>query len=247
MFRSLAAVCLWIFLLLPAPETARAGERVFRISTSYKSLLSTPEQTGMLDMLLKEAFRRSGLRAEIVFTPTERSMYDVDAGLLDGEINRIEGMEKRFPNLVRVPEPNMTMRFVAFSNRPYPVDGWESLKNLHVGVVGGWRILEEHTVDFPKRILVPSETELFTMLHKGRIDVALYDKLTGYETISRLGFPEIRHLEPPLINRDMFLYMHKSHSEVVGTIAEALREMKLDGAYDRIVSEATARLGADAR
>lgn len=247
MFRSLAAICLWIFLLLPAPGKARAQEHVFRISTSYKSLLSTPEQTGMLDMLIKEAFQRAGLRAEIVFTQTERSMYDVDAGLLDGEINRIEGMEKRFSNLVRVPESNMTMHFVAFSNRPYPVDGWESLKELHVGVVDGWRILEEHTVDFPKRILVPSETELFTMLHKDRIDVALYDKLTGYETISRLGYTEIRHLEPPLISRDMFLYVHKNHSDVVDALAEALREMKRDGAYNRIVSEATARLGANAR
>ena len=247
MFKSLAAVCLWIFLFFPAPETARAQEHVFRISTSYKSLLSTPEHTGMLDMLIKEAFQRAGLRAEIVFTPTERSMYDVDAGLLDGEINRIEGMEKNFPNLVRVPEPNMTMHFVAFSNQPYPVDGWESLKDLHIGVVSGWRILEEHTEGFPKRVLVPSETELFTMLHKGRIDIALYDKLTGYETISRLGYTGIRHLEPPLISRNMFLYMHKSHSVMVGVIAEALREMKLDGTYDRIVSEATAHLGADAR
>lgn len=247
MFRSLAAVCLWIFLLLPATETAGAGERLFHISTSYKSLLSTPEQTGMLDLLIKEAFRRAGLRAEIVFTPTERSMYDVDAGLLDGEINRIEGMEKNFPNLVRVPEPNMTMHFVAFSKRSYSVDGWASLQDLHVGVVGGWRILEEHTVDFPKRVLVPSETELFTMLHKDRIDIALYDKLTGYETISRLGYTEIRHLEPPLISRDMFLYMHKSHSSMVRAITEALHGMKLDGTYERIVSETTAHLGADAR
>jgi len=207
-----------------APQGAvSAGEEVFRVSTSYKSLLSTPEQTGMLDRLIKEAFRRIGLRAEIVFTPTGRSLPDVDAGLLDAEINRIEGMERTFP------------------------DGWESIRNLHIGIVRGWKILEENTRGFPNVILVPTETELFTMLDKGRIDVALYDKLTGYETVARLNFPEIRHLEPPLVSRDMFLYVHTKNAGLVEEIAGALREMKRDGTYDIIVSETTAHLPPDAR
>ncbi len=231
-----------------APQGAvSAGEEVFRVSTSYKSLLSTPEQTGMLDRLIKEAFRRIGLRAEIVFTPTGRSLPDVDAGLLDAEINRIEGMERTFPNLVRVPEPNMTMHFVAFAGQEYAVDGWESIRNLHIGIVRGWKILEENTRGFPNVILVPTETELFTMLDKGRIDVALYDKLTGYETVARLNFPEIRHLEPPLVSRDMFLYVHTKNAGLVEEIAGALREMKRDGTYDIIVSETTAHLPPDAR
>ncbi len=37
----------------------------------------------------------------------------VNAGLLDGELNRIEGMEARFPNLVRVPDPNMVAEAAA--------------------------------------------------------------------------------------------------------------------------------------
>ena len=242
MFRSLAAICLWIFLLLPAPETARAQERVFRISTSYKSLLSTPEQTGMLDMLIKEAFRRSGLRAEIVFTPTERSMYDVDAGLLDGEINRIEGMEKNFPNLVMVPEPNMVMDFVAFSKRNLPIDGWESIRDLRIGIVKGWKILEENTAGFPDVTLVPTETELFNMLDKDRIDVALYDRLTGYEQIHLRGFEGMFHLEPPLASREMFLYLNREHESLAGPLAQALRSMKEDGTWSRIVAETTAHL-----
>jgi polar amino acid transport system substrate-binding protein len=94
-----------------------APESPLAISTSYKSLLSTPDQKGMLDLLVKEAFRRIGLEAEIVFNPTGRSLSDVNEGLADGELDRIEGMEKNFPNLVMVPEPNMVMDFVAFSKR----------------------------------------------------------------------------------------------------------------------------------
>ncbi len=228
-----------------APGAFGAGEGVFTISSSYKSLLSNPSQTGMLDRLLKEAFRRIGMRAEIVFNPTERSLVDVNAGLLDAEMNRIEGMERSFPNLVRVPEPNMTMDFVAFAKKPTSLDGWKSIENLHIGVVRGWKILENNTQGFPHVTLVPTETELFTMLQKDRIDVALYDKLTGYEQLSLRGFTDIRHVDPPLASKDMFLYLNKKHEDLLDPLAKALKEMKQDGTYDRIVKEATSHLNMD--
>jgi len=238
-------LCMSAMLVGTAPSVCAAEDGVFTISTSYKSLLSNPEQTGMLDRLIKEAFRRIGLRAQIVFTPTERSLVDVNAGLLDGELNRVEGMERSLPNLVRVPEPNMTMHFVAFAKHPYPIDGWKSIETLHIGIVRGWKILENNTRGFPHVTLVPTETELFTMLHKDRIDVALYAKLTGYEQLSLRGFTGIRHLEPPLASKEMFLYLNKKHEALAEPVAKALREMKQDGTYDRIVREATSHVKMD--
>ncbi len=245
MFRFMRVLRLCALIVFMAPGVFGAEERTFTISTSYKSLLSNPEQTGMLDQVMKEAFRRIGLRAEIVFNPTERSLVDVNAGLADAELNRIEGMEKSFPNLVRVPEPNMTMHFVAFAKKPYPIDGWKSIEDRHIGIVRGWKILERNTQGFPHVILVPTETELFNMLQKGRIDVALYDKLTGYEQLSLRGFTDIRHLEPPLASKDMFLYLNKKNKDLAVPVANALKEMKADGTYDRIVREATAHLKMD--
>jgi polar amino acid transport system substrate-binding protein len=233
------AVFLFLFLAVTVCQTAPAEESDFTVSTSYKSLLSNPEQTGMLDLIVKEALSRIGLNAQIIFTPTQRSLVDVNAGLLDAELNRIKGMEQDFPNLVRVPEPNMTMHFVAFAKKQYPVDGWESIRDLHIGIVRGWKILENHTDNFPHVTLVPTETELFNMLEKNRIDVALYSKLTGYEQLTLRGFADIRHLEPPLASREMFLYLNRKHEHLADPVADALREMKADGTYDRIVAEAT--------
>ena len=230
-----------LFLMLLVMLSAVYGnENKFYISTSYKNLLSNPEKSGMLDRIMDEAFRRIGLEAEIVFTSTEKSLVDVNAGLLDGELNRVAGMEKEFPNLLRVPEPNMTMHFVAFAKQDFQIDGWESIRNLYIGIVKGWKILEQNTTGFPHRTLVPSETELFTMLHKDRLDVALYSKLTGYAALEELNYDEIIHLEPPLVSRKMHLYVHKRHADLVPKIADALRSMKDDGSYERIVSDSTA-------
>lgn len=242
MLKKILTVCICCLGFFNSGEYVQADESILTISTSYKSLLSNPQQTGMLDRIVKEAFSRIGCTAEIVFSPTEKSIVNVNEGLLDGELNRIEGMEQNFSNLVRVPEPNMTMHFVAFSKRPYDIDGWESIKDLQIGIVRGWKILEENTADFPNVTLVPTETELFTMLKKDRLDVALYAMLTGYEQIKQRGLEGIAHLEPSLASRNMYLYMHKEHRHLVELLAGALRRMKQDGTYDRIITKSTAHV-----
>jgi polar amino acid transport system substrate-binding protein len=198
----------------------------------------------MLDRIVVEAFRRIGMEAEIVFNPTGRSLEDVNEGLADAELNRIEGMEKNYPNLAMVPEPNMVMDFVAFSKEKREIRDWDSIKNLSIGIVKGWKILENNTQGFPEVTLVPSETELFNMLDLDRIEVALYDRLTGYEQIYLRGFKGMFTLDPPLASREMFLYLNRKHEALLEPLAEALREMKRDGTYDNLVEEATAHLTA---
>jgi polar amino acid transport system substrate-binding protein len=226
-------------LCLPHPPAWAGGGGPLRISTSYTTLLSTPEQTGMLDRIVKEAFLRAGSRADIVFTATERSLVAVNDGLFDGELNRIEGIEKNFPNLVRVPEPNMQMHFVAFAKRDIPINGWESLRNLRVGIVSGWKIVERNVEGFPCVTRLMDVNNLWRMLDRGRLDVVVYSKLSGYDQLHRLGLEDIRHLAPPLCVKDMFLYLHKRHEALAAPLAEALRAMKRDGTYERIVSETT--------
>lgn len=241
--RLMVMICAMITLIsLVSVSWGREQLPILTISTSYKSLFSTPEQTGMLDRIVKEAFNRIGINAEIVFNPTGRSLEDVNEGFVDAEINRIAGMEENYPNLIRVPEPNMVMHFVAFSKKDYKINGWESIRNLDIGVVQGWKILEDNTSGFPYVTLVPTETELFNMLDKDRLDIALYSKLAGYEQLMLRGLSDIYHLEPPLASREMYLYLNKKHEHLIDKVAEALRDMKEDGTYDLIVRETTGHL-----
>jgi polar amino acid transport system substrate-binding protein len=165
---------------------------------------------------------------------------DVNAGFFDAELNRIEGMEQTYPNLVRVPEPNMTMHFVAFAKADFDTSSWQSIRGRYLGIVRGWKILERNTEGFPNVVFVPTETELFRMLHKDRLDMVLYAKLTGYAALRSLGYDGIRHLKPPLASRKMYLYVHERHEALADDIAAALRSMKADGTYEQIVHEATA-------
>jgi len=241
---SIATILAFIFFInsMGLAQTIEQEQPAFTVSTSYKSLLSTPEQTGMLDRIVKGAFNRIGINAEVVFNPTGRSLEDVNEGFADAEINRIAGMEENYPNLIRVTEPNMIMHFVAFSKKDFVIDDWDSIRDLTIGVVQGWKILEDNTSGFPYVTLVPTETELFNMLDKNRLDIALYSKLAGYEQLMLHGLNDIYHLEPPLASREMYLYLNKKHTHLADKVAEALRDMKEDGTYNLIVQETTGHL-----
>lgn len=138
---------LTVFVLLLIHPAIISAQDTFTISNSYQNLLSNREQTGMLDLLFIELFNRLDMEAEIVYSSTERSLPDVNAGVFDGEGNRIAGMEAQYPNLRRVPEPNMTMEFVAFAKHEHKIEGWDSIRDLDIGIVRGWRILEDNTKD----------------------------------------------------------------------------------------------------
>ncbi|HNR65903.1 MAG TPA: hypothetical protein PKJ95_06405, partial [Atribacterota bacterium] len=79
-FVSIICILILLISLVYTPALAQTDEDlpVLTVSTSYKSLFSTSEQTGMLDRIVKEAFQRIGIKTEIVFNPTGRSSEDVN-------------------------------------------------------------------------------------------------------------------------------------------------------------------------
>ncbi len=216
-------------------------ERILTIGTSYKSLLSEPDQSGMLDRIAKDAFLRIGITIDVSFLPSERSVMLANTGIHDGELNRIEGMERLYPNLVRVPESNMDFNFVAFSKKQdFATTDWSTLKSMRVGFIKGWKILEENLKDHPDVVYANSAEQLFTQLDKEHIDVALYGELVGYAQLKKMNLTGVKVLQPPLATKKMYMYLNKKHKGLAIKVAESLRDMKRDGSYDRIVEEATA-------
>jgi polar amino acid transport system substrate-binding protein len=217
------------------------AENKLVIGTSYKMLLSTPAQDGMLDRIAKEVFRRVGYGVELPYLPAERSLMAVNDGLHDGELNRIEGMEKLYPNLVRIKESMMDFQFVGFTKKISVQGGrWENLKPHQIGLIKGWKILEKNVGNFPKITFFHSAGELFQGLELGRVDVILYGKLIGLAVIKELNIQDLNIIQPPFATRKMYMYLHKKHEPLLPKAADGLRQMKLDGTYDEIVSKSLA-------
>lgn len=201
--------------------------------------LSNDDQTGFCDLVLTEAFRRIGHRIEIVNLPAERSLLNADSGLTDGDFVRIPGLERVYPNLVKVPEKIIDFEFVAFARNPkLRTDSWTALKPYDVGIVRGWKILEENASAAHSLLRTDDQRQLFNLLQNDRADVVIYSRFEGHALLGTMGIEGVKALEPPLAKREMYLYLNVIHRKVVLPLAEALRAMKADNTYQALREQA---------
>lgn len=206
---------------------------VLRINDTNAPPLTTPEQDGFLNIVASEAFRRAGVKLELIKLPAERALINANAGIEDGELTRIAGLEKLYPNLIRVPEKLIDWEFVAYSKNPDLQSRWPAIRQHTIGHITGWKIYEKHVRGATQVVPTTTPTQLFHLLERDRIEVALYARWMGQALIQKLDIKNIHQLEPVLASREMFIYLHKHHAKLVPKIAKALRELKQEGFYAR--------------
>ena len=59
----------------------------------------------------------------------------------------------------------------------------------------------------------------------------------GLALIKQHEIKNVHAIEPPLASREMFIYLHKKHADLVPGLASALRALKTEGFYDRMYRE----------
>lgn len=199
---------------------------------------NTPSDRKALLALSQEAFRRLGMGFHLVSLPSERSLLAANAGEVGGEGLRVAGLEDSYPNLVRVPEAYIGIRFVAFSRDPaisLPA-GWASLGPYRVAHITGWKLFETQAGVARSVVRVDQAEQLFEMLAGGRIDLALYTLTDGRALVKRLGLAGVSPVLPALREMDMFLYLHRQHAALAPELARTLKLMKADGSHQRILA-----------
>jgi len=227
----LALICLFSCLAVPGLLLA---QETLVLNTAFTFPLSTDEQTGFVDVVVKEALGRIGFGLETVRLPAERALINANAGIDDGDLLRIAGLRKTYPNLIQVSEKVIDLEFVVFTKyKKFPVAGWHSLKPYSVAIITGWKILERNITEAAVLTNVKNVNQLFTMLLKDRADTIVYSRWVGLGYIKQHHVRGVRILEPPLARRGMYVYLHKKHQHLVPKLAATLRAMKADGSYRR--------------
>ncbi len=228
-------ITILVLILLYATELKCFAETPLMLGTFAGPPFSTSDQSGMYDLVLKEAFVRLGREIDIIKLPAERSLTNANKGITDGDFVRITGLDEIYPNLIRVSEKIADFEFVAFSkHKSFKVTGWDILRPYNVAIVRGWKILEENIVGTESLVMAKKQDVLFTLLDMDRTDVVVYSRYEGYEVISKLEIKGVKTMEPALAVREMFLYLNKKHKALVPLVAAALRQMKDDGTFDDI-------------
>jgi len=230
------SVILLLLVTISDVFSSAARAKGLVINTTGQPPLNTKDKTGFLDKLTSEAFSRIGLELTTIQLPAERGLVNVNAGIDDGEMSRIGGLQNKYPNLVPVPEKIMDWEFVVFSKHKITLDkGWDSLKPFSVAIINGWKILEKNVPKSVKLTKVNTPYQLFDILQKGRAELIIYERWSGLETIKNNKFTEIMLIEPPLASKEMFIYLNKKHQSLIPKLSQALHDMKIDGTYQNIM------------
>ncbi|MET0094735.1 MAG: transporter substrate-binding domain-containing protein [Sedimenticola sp.] len=231
----LKKITLLLFSVLLLTSFSVAGEGApFKLNITLTAPLGTPERQGFLDLVVTEMLHRVGRVPDFEFAHEERGLRALDKGLDDGNLPRVAGLEEIYPNIRQVPGKVMDFNFQVFSKNPsIVIDGWDSLQNYDVAFVTGWKILEQN-VKAQTITKVSTSDQLFQLLGQDRTQLVIYEKWQGLELIRKLGLEGIVALEPPLISKEVFLYVNKRHESLIPELAKALEQMKADGSYGRI-------------
>lgn len=227
----LAIALLTVFLCLP---NAQATE--FVLTTAAEAPYHRPDQTGLMNQLVGEAFRRVGIEARIVLMPGERALQTANAGNVDGDAFRIMGLHKQYSNLVPTTESIFDMKFSAFTLTPMSTDnGWDDISKLRIGIVRGYKILEFQSQGMNVTLL-NDQISMFNMLMAERIDVALTSQQIGMDALRKNGINDLVLNDPPIVVMPLFIYLHNKHSDLVPALTQAVKDMKADGTHQRIVN-----------
>ena len=218
-----------------------AADDRFKMTVSVGAPLYFENGTGFFDLLTAEIFRRMDIEYEMVWLPPRRSLVYSNNGIYDGHIARTEAVEKDFSDLVRVPVNVLDFDFMVYTKNPdLQISDWEGLLPYSVGMISGWKIVEQNTVGAKSVVKVSNFDQLLALLDKGRIDVAILDRIMGGWTLRRGGYA-LGMVEPPLISKRNYIYLNRRHVDLVPEFTRIVKAIIQDGTYAKIHAEALAQ------
>ena len=221
-------------LAVGVPSASATDLPTLVLNDANSAPFTTENRTGLVDVVATEAFRRAGLRLKLVRLPAERALINANVGIEDGEVSRVAGIDKLYPNLVQVPEKLVDHHFVAFArDASLRTASWDSLRPYTVGYIRGYKIIEKNIPPGTETFTANDAEQLLTMLDKGRIDIAVYRRWEGTALAQKMGIRDVRIVEPSLAETGIYVYLHRKHVDKVPLIASALRDIRAEGLFAR--------------
>jgi polar amino acid transport system substrate-binding protein len=218
-----------VFLFL-LTATASAGD------TLTLSAIPGPN-ADLAGIILSEAYSRIGKRVIIRRMPLERALQESNNGRTDGEVSRVLGIEKGYPNLVMVPTSVVSDDFVVFTKMQNlsGVD-WKTIRQYTVAIRIGEKMVERN-VDGMRMGRFATTDRIFLLVDQNRYDLCITARLNGLLEIRKLGLTDIRVVEPPLETVQFYHYLHKKNRSLIPGIDAVLRSMQASGRVAEIKTD----------
>ncbi len=214
----------------------QAAESISRPQMVISQMDDDPILSVQAFHIVREAYRRLGIELRSELLPRERALMSADSGETDGDLIRAAGIDTRYVNLVRVPEPVITFEAIAFTaGLKFTVDGWDSLRPYSLCIVRGMKLAEQGTEGM-QRMIANTTDQAILMLSAGRCQVTVLAHQVWLD-IERLHAGPMRALDPPVTRVPLYHYLHRRHAELAPRLADTLRQMRDDGTTTSLLTD----------
>ena len=223
-------------LLLSGLTATAYAETKLHITTGFTAPVSD-----FYNRVLKEADKRlPDISISFEVLPAERSLIMVDQGVNDGECCRIPAVVTGYKNLMPIDKSFFSARFSAFSKRDdAQIKSFADLKPFSVGTVEGWKIavMKIKEVQPAQVHIVTTPEQMFQMIEHDRLDYGVVGYLSGLKSLARLKLKDIHPVEPPLIEKPLYLMLHRKHKGLITQFNTVFQAMEDDGTIIRIYTD----------
>ncbi|WP_159084820.1 substrate-binding periplasmic protein [Dongshaea marina] len=184
--------------------------------------------------VLREAYAPLGIEVRLQILPPPKTLAMANSGVVDGELNRIQGVEQQYPNLLRVPVAvNYIEMMVVTNGMLFKVDGWQSLRTYRIGYKSGIKLAEQATRGMYITSYL-SDKKLLHDLKSGKIDLILVGRMEALDHLARQPDSNIKMLEPPLVKMKLYHYLNQKHRALLPEITRQLQQMHDSGRIEAI-------------
>jgi polar amino acid transport system substrate-binding protein len=204
--------------------------------------------TGIGTELVTEAFARLGQRVEITICPGARALKLLQQGEADALFALAKTPDREsFARFTSEPIIDQPISLFVRQDSTIVFDGdVKKLSPYSIGIIRGGRFSPEFETAiknglFPKLDQANEYRQNIIKLANQRIDILIGTRISVLFTAQKLGLQDaIKELHPPLTaSSPAYLAFSKKSKavELVAAFDSALKAMRLDGTYDRILEE----------
>ena len=195
--------------------------------------------------ILKEAYSRIGWEINIIqIDYTNRFKY-ADKIHFDGDLIRVNGIEKIKENLCKVDIPVTYIMVTVLSiNKPLPLpSNWNSLKKYKVGVIKDAAFVSTARKSLKGVVEMHNFDGLVELLIQKKIDAVVIPRAEAKEFQNKYPNAHLKISPQTLEVILLYHYLNKSHKQLIPALEEVLRKMANNGTSMKIRKRVLKSLG----
>ncbi|WP_413586763.1 substrate-binding periplasmic protein [Bdellovibrio sp. HCB274] len=172
-----------------------------------------------------QPFKEIGCTVEYQKVPLSRSLQMVSNGKLDGDTYRIAGLEKDYPNLIRVATPMARFGYYLYKKRKASlnIDQPKSLAGSKTCITFGNRLRRQISNELKLQVLEASNTsQCLKMLMTDRVDIFIGPRPEVEDSAFWNSKDDYTRAEKPYVSTNLYIYLNDRHREVAKQLEKIL-------------------------